>query len=82
MLRPIITNSLQLAFEMAVKDKSEELFIQLSADLKNTFLNQNIHDANRTLLGQIIELICEQIDGTSKVYDVFLGKYITYFFIL
>lgn len=71
MLRPMIQNSLQFSYEMAIKENSEELFIKLKNDIKNTFSNQNIHEANRILLGQIIETLSEQMDGKTQLYDIF-----------
>lgn len=77
MLRPLIMNSLEVAYKLSIKENGDTSFLfELLEDLHKTLLDE-IHDANRILIGQIIEEFCEQISGGSEVkfyFDVFSNR--------
>lgn len=71
-LRPMITKSLDDAYRRGLQANSmdydtEELFKTLVHSIRDTLLNPDIHDANRILIGQIVEIFTDQIDANNKV---------------
>lgn len=66
-LRPMLNKSLNCAYQYALKNDSYDLYNTLTENIKKTLLIEDIHDANRILLSQIIEAFAEELDTNSKV---------------
>ncbi|GLV43443.1 uncharacterized protein CBL_03985 [Carabus blaptoides fortunei] len=71
-LRPMLNKSLNCAYQYALKNDSYDLYNTLAENIKKTLLVEDIHDANRILISQIIETFAEELDANSKAFDTFV----------